>query len=308
MVTNRPYSRALTLVELLVAMTILAIIAVLFAKIIADTIQVTGVSSRLQDVAGQARLTFDRIGLDLAELVRRADADVFAETQGATSTQPNLAFLSRVPSFQASPGDAQRTLSVLAYRIAPHPQTGNKICLQRSSVGVNWSAANVFGLTPTGQRVALSTLPGFAASNSFDVLADGVVRMAVGFQLRQGIRTVTLSGGSTLTASPGAPLSGRIIHNRPLLPGPGDLLDLRAIAALVVTVVVVDTKAVQLASAEQLSSFASQFATPADGSLAAIQWGTTLEGLSPADTFTPILNSARIFQRIYPLPFTPSDP
>lgn len=77
MTNARPHSlrAGFTLVELLVAIAVLAIILVVAAQILSTTGKLTTVNNKHMDANDQARMVFDRMADDFASIVRRKDVD-----------------------------------------------------------------------------------------------------------------------------------------------------------------------------------------------------------------------------------------
>ena len=70
-----PFRAGFTLVELLVAIAVLAIILVVAAKILSTAAALTTVNNKHIDANDQARVVFDRMADDFARIVRRKDVD-----------------------------------------------------------------------------------------------------------------------------------------------------------------------------------------------------------------------------------------
>ena len=79
-----------TLVELLVAIAVLAIILVAAAKILSTTATLTTVNNKRMDANDQARMVFDCMADDFARMVRRRDVDyLFWKNSPSTTTGTN---------------------------------------------------------------------------------------------------------------------------------------------------------------------------------------------------------------------------
>jgi prepilin-type N-terminal cleavage/methylation domain-containing protein len=72
---TRHLSTGFTLVELLVAIAVLAIIIVAASQILSTAAKLTTVTSKHMDANDQARMVFDRMANDFARMTRRNDAD-----------------------------------------------------------------------------------------------------------------------------------------------------------------------------------------------------------------------------------------
>jgi prepilin-type N-terminal cleavage/methylation domain-containing protein len=117
--------RGFSLVELLVAMAVMAILVALMAQLVGSATSTLLSSRRRIEADAQARMVFDRMSLDLVRMVQRADADVvFAKNDGA-GTEHNDAFyfLSEAPGFSDSEATTAiaSTLALVGYRMTAAP-------------------------------------------------------------------------------------------------------------------------------------------------------------------------------------------
>jgi prepilin-type N-terminal cleavage/methylation domain-containing protein len=64
-----------TLIELLVAMAVLSMLVMMFIQLTSAVARTTKASNQLIDSAFQSRLAYERIGMDLAGLLKRHDVD-----------------------------------------------------------------------------------------------------------------------------------------------------------------------------------------------------------------------------------------
>src|SRR5688572_6341348 len=123
MKSARVKDSAYSLLELVVAATLLTLVGVLFVQITGATSRATKLSTQKVEAAAQARLVLDRIGMDIAEGIFRRDVDC-----EATNTPPSggsfLTFLSGVSSADTGTvGFSNRRISLVSYRIAQSPET-----------------------------------------------------------------------------------------------------------------------------------------------------------------------------------------
>ncbi len=152
----RAIARAFTLVEMLVAVTVLTILILITTEIVANTSRMISSSNKMQSADEQARMTFDRLSTDIANLVRRPDLDAIFPKQTGND---QLFFYSEAPAYfdtsnsSLFPGsnnpDPKNPLSLIGYRINSSYQ------LERLGLGLTWD-----GTTPPGSVVFLSYLNG----------------------------------------------------------------------------------------------------------------------------------------------------
>jgi hypothetical protein len=250
---------------------------------------------------------------------------------GATNL---LLFVSNVTSAPASLTTANRDASILAYEVAVPAGGGNagadgnqRPCLIRAGMAIPWTTTGYFGLDGTGLPVSFSgtpttvpaaLLPANTAQNSdFDILAPGVIRLIVGFQLYPDDQPATLADGTAVANCVGqvvysppvrsaAPYGGATASNPAV-----KVIDVSRISALVVGLVVIDLNSLRLLNATQVTALGSAFTVPAVSAQATINtlplpvsyWEPKAEtpSLLPSSVPLPALQSLRVFQRFYPI-------
>jgi prepilin-type N-terminal cleavage/methylation domain-containing protein len=308
---KRPrHTHAFTLLEILIGVVILAILGLLIAQLITVTSRATRMSNVGIDAAAQARLAFDRMGLDLAALVKRSDVD-FAATNSFSAGPPySLMFLSEV----TSPGIVatnNRGVSLVGYQInttADSPRPG----LLRGSVPLAWTGVNnqsVTGLQTNGLPAAISALPITLNAQDFDVLAPAIIRTVIGFQLYPSGDDIELASGSTVKAR------GQVVYSPPILYDNDDnattQIDRSQISSLIVGLVAMDPESLKHLDAAQVTALAVCFPTPSDGELPVSKWTSICDNTAALPTTVPLpaRQSLRVFQRAFPItPFGASVP
>lgn len=297
-------ARGFSLLEILIGVVILAVLGLLIAQVITATTRATRMSNIGIDAAAQARLAFDRMGLDLAALVKRRDVDFVATNSLGAGPPYSLMFLAEV----TSPGIAapnNRGVSLVGYQIGTTADSLTP-CLLRGAVPLAWSGANsqgVTGIQTNGLPVALSSLPVALAAQDFDVLAPAVIRTVIGFQLYPSDDDLELANGSTVRAR------GQVVYSPPVLhdkDGNASIqIDRSQISSLIVGLVVLDPETLtQLKlDASQVSLLASCFPTPLDGELPVGKWTSICENAAtlPPSIPLPARQSVRVFQRAFPI-------
>jgi prepilin-type N-terminal cleavage/methylation domain-containing protein len=297
-------TRGFTLLEVLIGVAILAILGLLIAQVITATTRATRMSNIGIDAAAQARLAFDRLGLDLAALVKRRDVDFVATNSLAAGPPYPLMFLSEV----TSPGIAatnNRGVSLVGYQIAAtadSPTPG----LLRGAVPLAWSGSNsqgITGLQTNGLPITLASLPITLSAQDFDVLAPAVIRTVIGFQLYPSGENLDLANGTTVTAR------GQVVYSPPVLydndGNPSSQIDRNRISSLIIGLVAMDPETLtnQKLDADQVTTLADCFPTPSDGELPVGKWTSICENASalPSSIPLPARQSLRVFQRAFPI-------
>src|SRR5437763_13201471 len=125
MLTKRPHMRSVrvtrcgfTLAELLVSMGVLIIITLMLTQLMTNATTITRTAHKHTDTDTQARLVFDRMALDFAQMLKRTDVDYYVKQRSAYNGHGNghgwgqgkngdkgsdqMAFLSAVPGYYPS--------------------------------------------------------------------------------------------------------------------------------------------------------------------------------------------------------------
>lgn len=195
-----------TLVEVLVACSILVLIVLLASQMINSSYQSVKGSRRLIDSDRVARMVFDRIGLDISKISRNSSMDIYF---GKKKGNDKIYFFSEAPAGFESEISEKNTISLIGYQINDNyedepPFTG----LMRLGKGLSWgnssssSIPSMINLTfPSGSYLPepLSTIegnnvsgawPGATSDNSSDpdqhLLGAQVFRFEYYFLLKDG--------------------------------------------------------------------------------------------------------------------------
>lgn len=259
---------AFSLLELMVAVAVLSLLVVLVSQLVSGASQTTTKGRRLMEAEAQARLALDRMGADLAAMVRRSDVDYLFLKQNGSD---RLFFFSQAPGFfDASRGGDPSGLSLIGYRV------NDKHQLERLGKALSFSdIAFKVGNSTAGDMDVLWPASVSANSNDPDwgVLADNVFRLE--FQL------VRRSDGQIL--SPSAPVRS-----------------LDDLAAIIVTVGVLDSVGRKITS--DMGSVAAALPDSGTTNLASawqdeVESGGFSGGVLPASAAANV----RIYQRTFML-------
>ena len=147
---------AFTLVEVLVAMTVLVLLIGMIAQLTSGMSSIIGRGQAHIDTDGQARALLDRMAIDFGAVVKRPDIDYYLKGR-PSAADPNylkqvgndqIAFYTEVPGYfpastpSSSPGSSpsssgaplQSTVSLVAYRINSATMRMERLCK-----GLAWS-------------------------------------------------------------------------------------------------------------------------------------------------------------------------
>lgn len=167
--------RAFTLIELLAAMAVLALVLAFLVQLSSQTMTATRSSHQQMEASQKGRVVLDSLSADLANLVAQNGLGILVKEGGGNV---ELAFLTRS---RGPKGSATRFLAV-AYVL-----NGNE--LQRKTAPIDWGAI----VLPD------SALQAVTSPSSTSVLATGILRFNA---------TATLDDGSIVTIS-GLPASAK---------------------------------------------------------------------------------------------------
>lgn len=119
---------AFTLIEMLVAMVVVSIIALLFLQMISWTVKGWAEGRQLADNLGKSRAAFDIITRDVQAGILRPDLGGFVSTD--SSVPANFCL------YVARGGRGDRAISLVRYRL------GNNATLERQTLPIDWDGLN----------------------------------------------------------------------------------------------------------------------------------------------------------------------
>jgi len=210
--------RAFTLIEMLVAITILAAMILLFAQIFGSINHAWGRGREKMDNYAKARALLNRIQTDLQGIVVRGDLTLFPVSNGKS----DFAFYTLQKGFNGGGRDI-RTLSFIKYAASKDTGEGKLI---RSDKTFSSTDSPAFAAAPTPNPspspVAFPTPPvqidDMPAENDSAVLSQGTLGFAYGFLHPDGkfypTYSRTDSGGKELSKAIAVTVALAIIDNR----------------------------------------------------------------------------------------------
>jgi hypothetical protein len=156
---SRRASGAFTLAELLVSIVVVVIIVLMGTQLMTSTTAITRTAHKYIDTDTQARVVFDRMGLDFAQMLKRTDIDYYVKQRAGYNGHGNghgwgrgknadlgsdqIAFFSAVPGYYPSTYSVgqQSPISLVAYRVTesnPSDPAYNRFV--RMAKGLGWNA------------------------------------------------------------------------------------------------------------------------------------------------------------------------
>ena len=162
-ITSRQTRGGFTLVELLVSVVVLVIVIFMVSQLMSSTAAITRTGNKHIDTDTQARVVFDRMALDFAQMLRRTDIDYYVKQRSGYNGHGNghgwgqgkngdkgsdqIAFFSAVPGYYPSgdPAGAHSPISLVAYRVNESTQSwaaGSYGRLERMAKGLHWAGVD----------------------------------------------------------------------------------------------------------------------------------------------------------------------
>jgi hypothetical protein len=210
-----------TLAELLVSVFALLIIIFIVAQLMTSATAITRTGNKHIDTDTQARVVFDRMALDFAQMVKRTDVDYYLKQRAAYNGHGNghgwgrgrngdlgsdqIAFFSQVPGYY--PASYGSPISLVAYRVNENSSRPSFGKLERMAKGLLWNAVD----TQTNQnaKFPIVFLPGQIAAGTgpwagpwsaaikndnsnasrdedYEIIGPGVFRFEYYYQLKNG--------------------------------------------------------------------------------------------------------------------------
>jgi prepilin-type N-terminal cleavage/methylation domain-containing protein len=293
----RKLPKAFTLVELLVAVSILVLLTLTVARLFDAALSATTASNKHIEADAEARPVLDRLAIDIAQMVKRSEIDYFFKSpaspqvvSGLVPGNDQLAFFSQVPGYYPSTG-SQSPLSLIAYRINSDSTSRAFNKMERLGKGLLWN-----GVSPTSAPIVFLPLqissiwPASTHStpdpqNDYEIIGPTVFRFEYYYLLKNGSFSITPWDTSA---------------------GHSSINGLQDVAAIVVGLASIDKKSSELISSTQLRALAVNMsdytATMQPGDLLG-QWQSALDanGVTP-----PIprvaLSAIRLYERYFHLP------
>jgi prepilin-type N-terminal cleavage/methylation domain-containing protein len=278
-----------TLVELMVSVGVLVMLVLLATQLLNSAATTTTLGHKKMDADSQARELFDRMAIDVMQMVKRSDVyyhlkastsatDCPSTECGTQAGNDEMAFYSNVPGYYASDstGSQQSTVSIVGYRINSSATTlANR--MERLGAGLVWNGVSTSN-PPNMPVVFWATLNPWtstiATTSTLDIVGPQVFRFEYYYLLKNG----NVSATPWYTTST---VSG-----------------MQDVAAIVADIAVIDPKSRVLLTNAQITTIAGGLSDVASGMLPGqlrTNWQTYLNGNTtlPRAGLSPI----RLYER-----------
>ncbi len=293
------------------------------AQIVSETQTISAASEKSLGSDGESRLVFDRISVDVARMVRRADVDYLLNRQPGNDS---LFFYSEAPSFPVTGSTLQQqnSVSLVGYRINAQYQ------LERLGKGLTWSATPSDGMvfltyasypltassTPVSGSTLLTAFPTVVNSGSTDanyhVLGPDVFRFEFCYLLNPYLTTAGSRQPAAYSNVPWNSTHSYAMNSTTVARTDLTGIGLSDVQALVVSIAILDsTSRKLLPSPTSLGTTAGLLKDPLNTDLAgtpptlmATTWQSAINGgsfLTGAGIPKAAAGQVRVYQRVFPL-------
>ena len=235
-----------TLVEILVAVSILVLLIALVSQLLSNTSRAMSASTNHLEADDRVRLLFNRMAADFSRALKRTDIDYYLKTPlVAQPGNDQIAFYSEVSGYASADG-AQNSVSLVAYRVRT---SGGVPSVERMGKALSWDGSAP-GMAPLAflPLTIAATWPsatGADEDDNYEQIAPNVFRFEYYYMLRDG----------TLSATPWNAAAGSTTVN-----------GLKDVAAIGVVVAAADRKAFQAARDGELNEVGRNLADFVAGS------------------------------------------
>ena len=277
--------------EMLVAVAVLTLLILLFARFLNSASTITTLGTKRIDADSSARPLLDRMGVDFSQMVKRSDVSYFAKTQANTQVgNDQIAFYSAVTGYYPSPSK-QSPVSLVAYRVNSDSTSPSYNKVERMGKGLIWSGASptyipILFLAPAGASTTTIDNIWPAATNSstsdsdYELVGSHVFRFEYYYLLTTG----ALSSGPWTSTNTFA---------------------IKDVAAIVVAIAAIDPKSKVLVTNSQIATIAgslSDYTAPMGPGQLLAEWETALHGITGIPR--QVISNIRLYERYFYLSST----
>jgi prepilin-type N-terminal cleavage/methylation domain-containing protein len=208
---------AFTLIELLVSVAVLVIIVLTVAQLMSSATAITRVGNKRIDTDTQARAVFDRLAVDIAQMVQRTDVDYYVKGWNYTGHgnghgygrgrngdlgSDQIAFFTQAPGYY--PSGSPSPISLVAYRVNESSSNNQAyLKLERMGKGLLWNGASNSNPSIVFLPVTIRSLWPQAVNNNnncggsansscdpdYEIIGPGVFRFEYYYILKNGRAT-----------------------------------------------------------------------------------------------------------------------
>jgi prepilin-type N-terminal cleavage/methylation domain-containing protein len=275
-----------TLLEMLVALAVLALVVLLLFQTISGTSGAASAMKRHLDMDAEARSIFDRMETDIDSMVIRQDVDALflglpQDGSGASDHNDQFYFYSQAPGYSSATA-GMSTHSLVGYAVTNQQLARMSMVKRWDDLPFLTTNVPVTGFNATNLSQSLGT-----ATNYWHVIGPSVFRMEIGLMMKAGTTnadgTVNVNNSYASLSNPQNPRHG-----------------MANVAGIVVALALLDSQSKMSTQPSQLSNLSAALSDClTNGGIPMNSW----EGsLSISNVVIPVFaNRVRLYFRNFPL-------
>jgi len=287
---HRSCKSGFTLAELLITVGVLVLFALLATQLLNSTAIVTALAYQQMDADSQARQLLDRMAVDFAQMVKRADVDYYLKSPSSPqSGNDQVTFYTALPGyFATSPSPApsytgKSSVSLVSYRVNSDSTSVSYNRTERLAKGLAWNGVSsswipVMFLPQTISSNWPSAVSTSAADGDYEIIGAQAFRFEYYYLLKNG----------NLSTTPWDRTSGHT-----------SVSGMQDVAAIIVDIAAIDSKSKALLSNSNITTLIQMLADyngQVPGALIA-NWQSTLDGNTSLPR--PALSGIRLYERYF---------
>ena len=172
---------AFTLIEVLVSCAVLALVVVMVAQMVSSATSVTGASRKRVDADDEARMVFDRMGEDFAQMLRRPDVNpILLASSNSPSGNAELYFYSQAPASSIYTNSSNSQIALIGYQVMTNGLA--RLGIEQAWDTLSFSTNAMSNMVATNQSAASNA----TTSANYHVIAPSVFRMEFALLMKPG--------------------------------------------------------------------------------------------------------------------------
>jgi Tfp pilus assembly protein PilV len=283
-------SGAFTLAELVVSVGVLVLLALLATQLLNSAAIITALGHKQMDADSQARQLLDRMAIDFAQMVKRADVDYYLKSPSTSqSGNDQITFYTALPGyFATSPSPAptytgKSPVSLVSYRVNSDSTSASYNRVERLAKGLAWNGVSpswipVMFLPQTISANWPSAVSTSAADSDYEIIGAQGFRFEYYYLLENGSLSTT-------------PWDTTFGHT--------SVTGMQDVAAIIVDIAAIDSKSKALLNDSNITTLVQTLADyngQVPGALIA-NWRSALDGNTSLPR--PALSGIRLYERYF---------
>lgn len=297
------YQKGFSLVEILVAVSILAVIAGLSTTMVSSVLKLIENNKRPIQAAEHARILFNLLESDIQKMFIRQDMS-YKFDSGVVNTKSSddfIKFYSDQSAFGVQSSDEYRGISLVGYRWNSSSSVKDKREIQRGIQAIRWRENDFFGIIPReNSQYSIKSLLNFTRDD-YQMISRSILKVGIEFQYSY------FDGNQTNINPDRYALQGKISTlppvrqiNRSL--SPDQNIDPFQVSGLLVTLLCMDDRGVIDFTQQDLDDFLVRFEETSSSQKIYSQWNTILSDKIDKPIQKRMASHISIYQRLIPFP------